>query len=320
MNEGTGRYVLRRVALAVPLLLVISLLVFALIHLAPGTPEQALAGPRRVSPEALAAIRERYNLDEPFLVQYGLWLKSAVTGDFGRSIQSQELVTSAIWGRLGLTLFLGVYATVIALAFGIPLGLWAAYRRGTRTDRAVVGVSVLGVSAPTFAIGLVLIYLFSVFFDWFPSFGGGEGFLDRAYHLTLPAIALGLGLVALIVKITRAAAIDVLEQDYVAFARARGLSRWTIARRYVLRNSLVPVVTAAGLIVVGLFGGAVLIEVIFGLPGLGTLLDDSVANQDIPVVQALVLLTAVFVIGINLALDVLYTAIDPRIRIGSVQS
>jgi peptide/nickel transport system permease protein len=320
VNQDTGRYVLRRLALALPLLLVITLLVFALIHLAPGTPEQALAGPRRVSEETLAAIRDRYNLDEPFLVQYVLWLKAAVTGDFGRSLQSQESVTSAIRTRLGITAFLGLYATVMALAVGIPLGLWAAYRRGTRTDRAVVGVSVLGVSAPTFAIALVLIYLFSVRFEWFPKFGGGEGFVDRAYHLTLPAIALALGLVALIVKITRAAAIDVLEQDYVAFARARGLSSGHIARRYVLRNSLIPVVTAAGLIVVGLFGGAVLVEVIFGLPGLGTLLDDSVSNQDIPVVQALVLFTAVFVIGVNLALDVLYTVIDPRIRIGSVQS
>lgn len=320
MNQGTGRYVLRRVALAVPLLLVITFLVFALIHLAPGTPEQALAGPRRVSEETLAAIRDRYNLDEPFLVQYLLWLKAAVTGDLGRSIQSQEAVTTTIWGRVGLTAFLGAYATLIALAVGLPLGLWAAYRRGTRTDRAVVGISVLGVSAPTFAIALVLLYLFGVVFDWFPLFGGGEGFLDRAYHLTLPAIALALGLVALIVKITRAAAIDVLDQDYVAFARARGLSSGHIAWRYVLRNSLIPVVTAAGIIVVGLFGGAVLVEVIFGLQGVGTLLTDSVHNQDIPVVQALVLFTAVFVIGVNLGLDVLYTVIDPRIRIGSVQS
>lgn len=320
MNQGRGRYVLRRLAFAVPLLLVITFLVFALIHVAPGTPEQALAGTRRLSPETLAALRERYNLDEPVLVQYALWLKAAVTGDFGRSIQSQEAVTTAIWARLGLTAMLGIYATLLALAAGIPLGLWAAYRRGTRTDRAVVGVSVLGVSAPSFAIALVLIYLFSVYFEWFPGFGGGEGFLDRIYHLTLPAIALALGLVSLIVKITRAAAIDVLEQDYVAFARARGLSEGRIVWRYVLRNSLIPVVTAAGIIVVGLFGGAVLVEVIFGLPGLGTLLDDSVANQDIPIVQALVLFTAVFVIGVNLALDVLYTVIDPRIRIGSVQA
>jgi peptide/nickel transport system permease protein len=315
-----GRYVLGRLAFAVPLLVVVTFVVFALIHLAPGTPERALLGSKQASPETFAAIREQWNLNEPFLVQYWLWLKAAVVGDFGRSIQSQQIVSSAIGQRVGLTVFLATYAVVIALGLGIPLGLWAAYRRGTKTDRAVVGVSVLGVSAPTFAIGLLLLYVFGVVFDWFPIFGGGEGFWDRAYHLTLPAIALGVALVALIVKITRAAAIDELDQDYIAFARARGLSRRRVLLRYVLRNSLIPVVTAAGLIVVGLFGGAVLIEATFGLQGLGTLLVDSVLGRDIPVVQGLVLVTAVLVIGVNLGLDVLYTVIDPRIRLGRAES
>jgi peptide/nickel transport system permease protein len=315
-----GRYVLGRLAFAVPLLIVVTFAVFALIHLAPGTPERALLGSKQASPETFAAIREQWNLNEPFLVQYWLWLKAAVVGDFGRSIQSQQIVSSAIGQRVGLTVFLATYAVVIALGLGIPLGLWAAYRRGTKTDRAVVGVSVLGVSAPTFAIGLLLLYVFGVVFDWFPIFGGGQGFWDRAYHLTLPAIALGLALIALIVKITRAAAIDELDQDYVAFARARGLSRRRVLLRYVLRNSLIPVVTAAGLIVVGLFGGAVLIEATFGLQGLGTLLVDSVLGRDIPVVQGLVLITAAFVIIVNLGLDVLYTVIDPRIRLGRAES
>lgn len=315
-----GRYVLGRLALAVPLLVVITFVVFALIHLAPGTPERALLGSKPASPETFAAIRERWNLDEPFLIQYFLWLKAAVVGDFGRSIQSQQAVSAAIGQRIGLTIFLGAYAIVVALVIGIPLGLWAALRRGTRTDRTVVGVSVLGVSAPTFAIGLLFLYVFGVLLDWFPTFGAGEGFWDRAYHLTLPAFALGLALIALIVKITRAAAIDELEQDYVAFARARGLSRRRVLGRYVLRNSLIPVVTAAGLIVVGLFGGAVLIEVTFGLQGLGTLLVDSVLGRDIPVVQGLVLITAAFVIVVNLGLDVLYTVIDPRIRLGRAES
>lgn len=319
-QDGMGRYVLGRLAFVVPLLVVVTFVVFALIHLAPGTPERALLGSKQASPETFAAIREQWNLNEPFLVQYWLWLKAAVVGDFGRSIQSQQIVSSAIGQRVGLTVFLATYAVVIALGLGIPLGLWAAYRRGTKTDRAVVGVSVLGVSAPTFAIGLLLLYVFGVVFDWFPLFGGGEGFWDRAYHLTLPAIALGLALVALIVKITRAAAIDELDQDYVAFARARGLSRRRVLLRYVLRNSLIPIVTAAGLIVVGLFGGAVLIEATFGLQGLGTLLVDSVLGRDIPVVQGLVLVTAAFVIIVNLGLDVLYTVIDPRIRLGRAES
>ena len=315
-----GRYVAGRLLLAVPLLLIISFAVFALIHIAPGTPERALLGARQASPETIAAIREQWNLDEPFLLQYFLWLKAVVTGDIGRSIQSSEAVTAAIGRRIGLTIFLGLYATILALIIGIPLGMWAALKRGSMTDRTVVGVSVLGVSAPTFAVGLLFLYLFGVVLDWFPVFGSGEGFVDRAYHLTLPAVALALALLALIVKITRAAMIEELERDYVTFARSRGLSRRRIMGRYVLRNSLIPVVTAAGLIIVGLFGGAVLIEVTFGLPGLGTLLVDSVLTRDIPVVQALVLLTAIFVIVFNLGLDVLYTVIDPRIRFGSADS
>ncbi len=319
-SGGMGRHVAGRLLLAVPLLIVITFAVFALIHLAPGTPERALLGARQSSPETIAAIREQWNLDEPVLLQYFLWLKAIVTGDIGRSIQSSEPVTAAIGRRIGLTIFLGLYATLIALVVGIPLGMWAALRRGSRTDRTVVGISVLGVSAPTFAVGLLFLYLFGVVLDWFPVFGSGEGFWDRAYHLTLPALALALALLALIVKITRAAMIDELDQDYVAFARSRGLSQRRIMSRYVLRNSLIPVVTVTGLIVVALFGGAVLIEVTFGLPGLGTLLVDSVLTRDIPVVQALVLLTAVFVIAVNLGLDVLYTVIDPRIRFGSAES
>ena len=313
-QEGMGRYIARRVLIAVPLLILISLGVFALIHIAPGTPERSLLGGRPSTPETLAAIRAKWNLDEPFVIQYLLWLKGVATGDLGRSIQTNQAVTDAIGQRLGLTLYLGVYALLIAVGLGIPLGMWAALRRGSITDRAVVGVSVFGVSAPVFATGLLFIYLFGVLLDWFPTFGAGEGFFDRAYHLTLPAVALGLALMALIVKITRASMIEELEQDYVAFARARGLPRSRVLGRYVLKNALIPVVTAAGLIVVGLLAGAVLVEVTFGLQGLGTLLVDSVRARDLPLVQGLVLMIAAFVVVANLGIDVLYTFIDPRIR------
>ena len=309
-----GWYILRRLLIAVPLLIVVTLFVFALIHIAPGSPERSLLGTRPATPETLAAIRAKWNLDQSFVMQYLLWLKGVATGDFGRSIASNQPVTDAIGQRLGLTLYLGAYAILLAIGLGIPLGMWAALRRGSATDRTVVGVSVLGVSAPAFATGLLLLYVFGVLLGWFPTFGAGEGFFDRAYHLTLPAVALALSLLALIVKITRAAMIDELDQDYVAFARARGLPRRRVLGRYVLKNALVPIVTAAGIIVVALVGGAVLVEVTFGLKGLGTLLVDAVIDRDIPVIQGLVLLTAVFVIVVNLGLDVLYTVIDPRIR------
>lgn len=309
-----GWYILRRLLIALPLLLLITLGVFALIHIAPGSPERSLLGTRSASPETLAAIRAKWNLDEPFLMQYLLWLKGVVGGDLGNSILSNQPVTDGIRQRLGLTVFLGAYAILIAIGLGIPLGMAAALRRGSVIDRTVVGVSVLGVSAPAFATGLVLLYVFAVLLGWFPTFGSGEGFLDRAWHLSLPAVALALSLMALIVKITRAAIIDELDQDYVAFARARGLPRQRVLGLYVLKNALIPVVTAAGLIVVVLVGGAVLVEVTFGLEGLGSFLVDAVTRRDIPVIQGLVLLTAVFVIVVNLGLDVLYTVIDPRIR------
>jgi len=313
-RDGIGWYILRRLLIALPLLILITLGVFALIHIAPGSPERSLLGARAASPETLAAIRAKWNLDQPFLIQYLLWLKGVVSGDLGNSILSNQPVTDAIRQRLGLTVYLGAYAILIAIGLGIPLGMWAALRRGSVIDRTVVGVSVLGVSAPAFATGLLLLYVFSVLLGWFPTFGSGEGFLDRGWHLTLPAVALALSLMALIVKITRAAMIDELDQDYVAFARARGLPPRYVLGRYVLKNALIPVVTAAGLIVVVLVGGAVLVEVTFGLEGLGTFLVDSVTRRDIPVIQGLVLLTAVFVIVVNLGLDVLYTVIDPRIR------
>lgn len=315
-SESLWAYVGRRLLVAVPLILLISLGVFALVNLAPGDPARALVGSRQATPETLAAIREQYNLDEPFIVQYLLWLQQVVTGDLGRSIQGAQLVTTMIWDRLPLTIFLGLYGSLVALGIGIPLGILAAFRRSSEIDRGVVALGVLGVSAPAFATGIFLLYVFGVTLGWFPIFGQGEGFLDRAWHLTLPAFALGISVMGLVIKITRASMIEELQKDYVAFARARGLGRRRITTSYVLRNALIPVVTAAGLIVVGLLTGAVLVEVTFGLPGLGSLLVSAVTQRDIPVIQGIVLVLAVFIVLMHVAIDVLYTLIDPRIRFG----
>jgi peptide/nickel transport system permease protein len=311
-------YVVRRLLVAIPLLVVISLGVFALINLAPGDPARALVGSRQASPEILASIREQYHLDEPFPVQYGLWLKQVSTGDLGRSIQGSQLVTTMIWQRLPLTVFLGLYGSLVALGLGIPLGVLAAFKRGTELDRGIVTLGVLGVSAPAFATGIFLLYVFGVTLEWFPTFGAGDGLLDRAWHLTLPAVALGVSVLGLVVKITRASMLEQLQKDHVAFARARGLRRRRVAMSYVFRNAMIPVVTAAGLIVVGLLTGAVLVEVTFGLPGLGSLLVSAVVDRDLPVIQGIVLFLAVFVVLMHVAIDVVYTLIDPRIRFGRV--
>lgn len=320
MNGSLPAYVLRRLLVAIPLLLVISLGVFALVNLAPGDPARSLLGSRQASPETLAAIREQYHLDEPFVVQYLIWLRQVFVWDLGRSIQGSELVTTMIWQRLPLTILLGLYGSVVALGLGIPLGVLAAFRHGSELDRGVVTLGVIGVSAPAFATGIFLLYVFGVYLGWFPIFGQGEGLLDKVWHLTLPAIALGFTVMGLVIKITRASMIEELQKDYVAFARARGLAGRRITTSYVLRNALIPVVTAAGLIVVGLLTGAVLVEVTFGLPGLGSLLVTSVSNRDLPVIQGIVLILAIFIVLMHIGIDVLYTLIDPRIRFGRVEA
>jgi len=313
-------YVLRRLLVAIPLLLLVSLGVFALVNLAPGDPARALVGSRQATPETLAAIREQYNLDEPFLVQYLIWLRQVLTWDLGRSIQGSELVTTMIRQRLPLTIFLAVYGSLVAIGIGIPLGVLAAFKRGSEIDRGVVTLGVFGVSAPSFATGIALLYVFGVWLGWFPIFGQGDGFLDQVWHLTLPAVALGVSVMGLVIKITRASTIEELQRDYVAFARARGLGSRRITASYVLRNALIPVVTAAGLVVVALLTGAVLVEVTFGLPGLGLLLVSAVTQRDIPVIQGVVLILAIFVILMHIGIDVLYTLIDPRIRFGRMET
>ena len=320
MNGSLPSYVLRRLLVAIPLLLLISLGVFALVNMAPGDPARSLLGSRQSSPETLAAIREQYHLDDPFVVQYLIWLRQVFVWDLGRSIQGSELVTTMILQRLPLTVFLGLYGSLVALGIGIPLGILAAYRHGSEVDRGVVTLGVIGVSAPAFATGIFLLYVFGVYLGWFPIFGQGEGPLDQVWHLTLPAIALGFTVMGLVIKITRASMIEELQKDYVAFARARGLTSRRITTSYVLRNALIPVVTAAGLIVVGLLTGAVLVEVTFGLPGLGSLLVNSVTQRDLPVIQGIVLILAIFIVLMHIGIDVLYTFIDPRIRFGRVEA
>lgn len=311
-----GSFVARRLLALAVLLLVLSFLVFSMLYLAPGSPEQVLLGVKPATPELRHQLQVEFHLDKPFLEQYWLWLKDALHGDFGRSIRTGRSVTSMIEGRIGLTTFLAVYAFVLAFVLGMPLGMIAAVRRRTSVDRGITGVSVLGASTPAFVSGLFLLYAFAVQLPWFPAFGTGEGFLDRLWHLTLPSFALAFGLMAVVVKLTRAALITELEQDYVAFARARGVPPRTVLFRYAMRNALVPVVTVGGLMFTALIVGSVLIEATFTLPGMGTLLIQAVNNKDLPVLEGIVMLTAVLVVCVNLIVDVLYAVIDPRITLG----
>lgn len=312
-TRNLALFIARRLAALVVLLVLISFVVFSLLYLAPGSPEQLLLGARPSTPQTIAAIRAQYHLNDSFFVQYLDWARGAIRFDFGRSIRTNEPVVDVLRQRLVLTLQLGFFAFLLTILVGIPLGIWAALKRQRSADRGIVAVSVLGVSAPAFATGILLLYVFAVEFGWFPVFGQGSGVVDRVRHLTLPAIALALTGIGLMVKITRAAVINSLEQDYVTFALARGIGRQRVLSAYALRNALLPIVTAAGLLLAYMLAGTVLVEVTFALPGLGSLLVDSVQNLDIPVVQALAMLIATIVVLINLIADLVYVLVDPRV-------
>ncbi|WP_396656653.1 ABC transporter permease [Microbacterium sp.] len=294
-------------------LLVLSVLVFSLMHLAPGDIVKNLLGNRPSSPEAVAAIRAQYNLDDPAWLQYLKWLGGFVTGDLGQSIRLQVPVADAISQRLGITLALCAVAFVLALAVAVPLGVHSAVRAGGWADRSASGLAIVGLSAPTFAVGLLLLYVFAYYLPLFPVYGAGTGGLDTLWHLVLPAITLAVGLGAIIVKLTRTAMLRELETDYVTAARARGIPEKAV-RRIALRNAAIPIVTGASLVLTFLVGGTVLAETVYALPGLGTLLQDSVLFKDIAVVQSLTLLVAVVIAVIALLADLAYLLLDPRLR------
>ena len=309
-------FVARRLLLTVVLLLVLSFVVFSLLYLSPGSPEQALLGTKAATPQELANIRAKYHLNQSFIQQYWYWLANVAHLDFGTSIRTNQPVSTMLRESFSVTLFLGLYSAAIAIVVGVPLGVLAAVRHRGAVDRSVVGFSVLASSAPVFVTGVALLYALAVEVHVFPSFGAGSGFFDRVWHLTLPAITLGIAVMALVVKLTRTAMINALEQDYVAFARARGASRSRVLVRYALRNALVPIVTAGGLVLTAVLGGTVLIEVTFTLPGLGRLLITAVDSKDYAVVQGVALVIATAVVLVNLAVDVVYALIDPRITFG----
>ena len=310
-------FVGRRLAALAAVLVVVSFLVFSLLYLAPGSPEQLLLGVRTSDPQTIAAIRKEYNLDDPFLAQYAEWAWNALHLDFGISVRTNEPVLRGILERLGLSAQIAGLAFLLTLALGIPLGVLAAVRQRSSLDRGVVGLSVIGLSAPAFATGILLLYFFAVRLGWFPVFGQGEGFVDRLHHLVLPAVALALTATGLVLKITRAAFSTELEQDYVTFALARGIAQRRVLTSYVLRNALTPIVTASGLILAYMLAGSVLVEVTFALNGVGSLLVESVTAKDIPMVQGLAMVIAATVVLVNLVVDLLYPLIDPRIAFGS---
>lgn len=318
MTNRSVRFVLQRLALGVGLLFAASFLVFLLTKLAPGGAEYAILGGKPTSEETLQAVREKYHLDESWLSQYLRWLSGAVRGDLGRSYITSERVSEIIATRIGPTLQLTGIAALVSIVLGIPLGVLAAVKRNSWVDRAVTALTVALVALPPFVLAIFAIFVFSVQLGWFPSFGLGDDPADRVRHLTLPVLTLGVSGMGIIVRLTRAAVISELQSDSVLFARSRGMAPARILVHYAIRNALVPVVTAVGLIMVGLVAGSVFIETVFSIPGMGTALINAVKLRDMPVIQGIVLLISAWVIITHLLVDVLYVMIDPRIGFGKV--
>ena len=301
-------FVARRVLATVPVLLGVATLVFSLIHLIPGDPAQAMLG-ESASPQDVAELRTRLGLDRPLLEQYGAFLTGAVHGDLGRSLRTNQPVAASILERLPATAELGAAALLLAVVVAIPLGAAAAVWRGTAIDHAATTVSLLGISIPNFWLGPLLAIVFSVQLGWLPVSGRGTW-----AHLVLPAISLGLGLAAILARMTRATLLEELREPYVTAARARGASRFRAVVRHALRNSLIPVITLLGLQLGSVLTGAVITETVFAWPGIGRLLIQSIGFRDYPLVQGCILLIAVTYIGVNLLTDLLYGFVDPRIR------
>jgi ABC-type dipeptide/oligopeptide/nickel transport system permease component len=304
-----SRFLVRRLVLAIPVLLGVATLVFSLIHLIPGDPVQAMLGDA-ASPESVIELRTRLGLNRPLHVQYAAFLMGVARGDLGVSLRTNERVSSAIAARLPATVELALAAMLVAVVIAIPTGIVAAVWSGTGVDHAATTLALVGLSMPTFWLGPLLGLVFSVELGWLPVSGRGT-----VAHLVLPAITLGLPLAAILARMTRASLMDELGEVYVTAARARGLSEARILLRHAFRNSLIPIVTVLGLQVGGVLTGAVITETIFAWPGVGRLLIQSIGFRDYPLVQGCILLIAVTYVSVNLLTDMAYAFLDPRIRL-----
>lgn len=329
--------IIRRTIGAVPVLLGISFLVFLLMHLAPGDPVMLLLGDNATLDE-VARVRHEWGLDQPLLVQYWQFISRAVVGDFGRSLKFGEPVIKLVFERLPATVELASMSLLVAVLISIPIGTYSAIKRDTLFDHAGTGVALIGVSLPNFWLGIMLIYFFGGQWNLLPVAGRIEygieikpitklflvdslltanfaGFWSAVQHLLMPAVTLGTALAAIVTRITRSSVLEVMRQDYVTTARAKGLSEGVVIRRHILRNALITVVTILGLQLGALLNGSVITETVFSYPGIGDLLIQSISVRDYKLTQVLILFFGTIYFVVNLLVDMLYTLIDPRIKL-----
>ncbi|ABV32644.1 MULTISPECIES: ABC transporter permease [Pseudothermotoga] len=310
------KYIIKRLLQAIPTLFFVILTVFLIMKMIPGDPAMVLLGPQ-AGPEDIARFRQQLGLDKPVIVQFFLYLKRILTGDLGTSLVYRQDVLSLIFERLPTTIILSICALFIAIVIGIPAGILAAIKHNSFVDLLVTSLSLIGISIPIFWFGMVLIIIFSLQLGWLPAVGTGDfskSIWDGLSHFILPSLALGILSTGTIARFTRSSMLEVLNQDYIRTAYAKGLRRHLILYRHALRNALIPVITVIGLQLGNLLAGAVLTETVFALPGLGKLMVDGIFRRDYMLVQGEVLFTAMMYIFVNLAVDITYAFINPKVR------
>lgn len=308
-------FIVRRLLSLIPVALVVGTVVFALVHMIPGDPVTVMLG-SGASQADIQRLRSQLNLDQPLPVQYFAWLGQTVTGDLGSSIVQQRPVLMVIAERLEPTLVLAVAATAVGVLLGVPFGIIAASRAGSILDRALITVAVAGISVPYFWLGLVGIIIFSVELRWLPATGYLSPFeagWESVRYLVLPVLALGISQAGFVARLSRTTTLQVLQEDFIRTARAKGVSARRVMIGHALRNILIPVVTVVGLSFGILLGGAIVTETVFGIPGMGRLILQAIQNRDYPIIQGALLLVAMFNVLVNLVVDLVYVVIDPRI-------
>ncbi len=309
-------YLARRIAGMFVVMFLVATVVFVIARVVPGDPAAVMMGAAATADD-IAGLRVRLGLDRPLPLQYLMFLRDVLSGNLGDSIFLNRPVAQALAERAELTFFLTLMSVSIAVAIGVPIGIVSAVKRGTATDQGVIGLAMLAASLPSFWVGLTLIQYLAVELRWFPVAGYGPpdaSLAERLRHLVLPAIALGLPNSALILRFTRTAMLDVLHEDYVRTARAKGLGQWVVVLKHALRNAMIPILTVVGLTAAILIAGAIVTETVFGLPGVGNLIVSAVLRRDYPVIQGALLIVSGIYVLINLAVDLAYAVADPRVR------
>ena len=314
------KYILKRLLSMIPAVFVVSVVIFLIIHLTPGDPAAVMLGDQ-ADPEAIAALREALGLNDPLPVQYLRWLGGVLQGDLGQSLYSDESMVSMLLSHMGPTLSLTVFALAISLIVAVPLGILAARKRGALADNAISVFSMIGISMPSFLLGLLLMLVFAVTLRWLPAAGyktlAEDGMAEHLRYLVMPAIALGFMEAGLILRMTRSSMLEVLGSDYIRMAKAKGEKSLAITCKHALKNALIPIVTTVGQTFMGLLSGATVVESIFNIPGIGKMTITAVQQRDYEVVQAVVLFLSMINIVVCLVIDLIYAAIDPRVRLSA---